>query len=62
MVSVILSLSSSSTVSTCSVEMSYYLCKQDREWIFKKEISQSLFQTNIYLTAAKINFPMMKQN
>lgn len=62
MVLLILSLSFSSTVATSSAEMSYYLCKRDCELIFKKETSQSLFQANIYLTAAKVNFPMTKEN
>lgn len=28
----------------------------------KKETSQRLFQTNIYLTAANVNFPTVKEN
>lgn len=33
-----------------------YLCRQDLELIFEAETSKSLFQTNIYLPVAKVNF------
>lgn len=42
-------------MTNCTAQM-LYLCRQDLELIFEAETSKSLFQTNIYLPVAKVNF------